>query len=116
MRQRIPYVTTALIAVNLIVFFLAEAVSGSTLRTDVLTLWGGAFVSLISGGQYWRLFTAMFLRDILVSETFLQARLKPAVSTANKSVKLIKNDTALFISVHRICSLSSRLCVLSPEN
>ena len=46
MRQRIPYVTTALIAVNLIVFFLAEAVSGSTLRTDVLTLWGGASVSL----------------------------------------------------------------------
>ena len=63
MRQRIPYVTTALIAVNLVVSFLAEAVSGSTLRTDVLTLWGGASVSLISGGQYWRLFTAMFLHS-----------------------------------------------------
>lgn len=56
-----PPVTTALIVINIAVFLLAEIISGSTLSTDVLIKWGGADVVRIHDGQYWRLFTAMFL-------------------------------------------------------
>ena len=56
-----PPVTTVLIAINIAVFLLAEIISGSTLSTSVLVKWGGADVALIHEGQYWRLFTAMFL-------------------------------------------------------
>ena len=56
-----PPVTTVLIVINIAVFLLAEIISGSTLSTSVLVKWGGADVVLIHEGQYWRLFTAMFL-------------------------------------------------------
>ena len=56
-----PPVTTVLIAINIAIFLLAEIISGSTLSTSVLVKWGGADVALIHEGQYWRLFTAMFL-------------------------------------------------------
>jgi len=40
---------------------LAEIFAGSTLSTPVLVRCGGADVSRILAGEYWRLFTAMFL-------------------------------------------------------
>ena len=60
-RKESPKVTIALVAVNVIIFLLAEIISGSTLSTPVLVKWGGADVERIALGEYWRLFTAMFL-------------------------------------------------------
>lgn len=59
--RSVSKVTTALIAVNCVVFLLAEIISGSTESTQVLITWGGAYVPYIEEGQYWRLFTAMFM-------------------------------------------------------
>ncbi|MDO5702890.1 MAG: rhomboid family intramembrane serine protease [Lachnospiraceae bacterium] len=52
-----------MIVINIAVFLLAEIFTGSTLSTSVLIRWGAARVSLIEGGQYWRLLTAMFLHS-----------------------------------------------------
>lgn len=54
-------VTHILIAVNIICFIIVEIFGGSTQDTAVLIRWGGAYVPYIQEGQYWRLFTAMFL-------------------------------------------------------
>jgi len=58
--QRRPYLTYTLIAINLIVFALMTLAGGST-RTGVLILFGAKVNSLIIQGEYWRLFTSMFL-------------------------------------------------------
>ncbi len=54
-------VTHVLIGINIIYFLIVELFGGSTLDTNVLIRWGGAYVPYIEEGQYWRLFTAMFL-------------------------------------------------------
>lgn len=56
-------VTHILIAVNIIYFIIVEIFGGSTQDTNVLIRWGGAYVPYIHDGQYWRLFTAMFLHS-----------------------------------------------------
>lgn len=56
----LPAVTAGLIALNIAAFVLAEF-RGSTLETAVLIDCGGAFPPLIARGEYWRLFTSMFL-------------------------------------------------------
>ncbi len=61
-RKNLPWVTIALIAANGILFLAAEC-TGSTLDTDVLIRWGGAYTAYITEGQYWRLFTAMFMHS-----------------------------------------------------
>ncbi len=61
MRRQVPYVTAVLIAANIIVFLLAELFSGSTESTRTLIAWGGAYVPLVAKGEWWRLFTSMFL-------------------------------------------------------
>lgn len=57
-----PYVTITFIAANVLLFFAAET-TGSTEDTDVLIRWGGAYTPYITDGQYWRLFTAMFMHS-----------------------------------------------------
>ena len=61
--RRIPRATGVLIAVNIILFLLAEIISGSTLDTSVLVTWGGAYVPYLEEGQYWRLLTSMFMHS-----------------------------------------------------
>lgn len=63
LRNRNAFVTYALIAINVAVFFFDEIFFGSTLDTGVLIRAGGAYVPYISSGQYWRLFTAMFMHS-----------------------------------------------------
>lgn len=56
-------VTHVLIGINILYFIIVEIFGGSTQDTDVLIRWGGAYVPFIAEGQYWRLFTAMFLHS-----------------------------------------------------
>ena len=53
-------VTFVLIALNIVCFILSEIV-GETSSTDVLVTVGGAYTPFVTAGEYWRLFTSMFL-------------------------------------------------------
>lgn len=57
---RRPYVTWAIIAVNVLVFVVLMAMGSST-DTGMLLRFGAMFGPLIGDGEYWRLFTAIFL-------------------------------------------------------
>lgn len=54
------FVTWALLAVNLVVWLLME-LSGGSRDMDVLVRFGAMYGPLIGMGEYWRLFTAIFL-------------------------------------------------------
>ena len=66
---RRPLVTWALLAVNVLVWAAATAAGGSEDR-QVLLNFGAMFGPLIAEGQYWRLFTAIFLHVGLVHLAF----------------------------------------------
>ncbi len=55
-----PIVTWGLLAANIAIWLIMEAAGGSE-NPDVLLDFGAMFGPLIAGGEYWRLFTAMFL-------------------------------------------------------
>ena len=57
-----PYFTYALLAINIVVFALAT-LAGGTDDQQVLLDFGAMLGPLISDGEYWRLFTAMFLHS-----------------------------------------------------
>ena len=57
---RRPIVTWTLLGVNATIWLVATA-AGGTEDPDVLLDFGAMFGPLIAAGQYWRLFTAMFL-------------------------------------------------------
>ncbi len=58
--NRRTYATWFLIAVNLLVWVAMETYGGSE-NPEVLLDFGAMFGPFIAGGEYWRLFTAMFL-------------------------------------------------------
>lgn len=61
MQKRIPVVTAILIAVNAVVFFLETLMGGSEDLSVALSC-GALYTPLVvQYGQWWRLFTAMFL-------------------------------------------------------
>jgi len=62
------FVTPAIIAINLAVFvaMLIKGVSLMEPTTDALLQWGANFGPLVTHGQWWRLFTAMFLHIGLI--------------------------------------------------
>ena len=57
---RTPIVTMALLGANVVIWLTATA-AGGTENPQVLLDFGAMFGPLIAEGQYWRLFTAMFL-------------------------------------------------------
>jgi rhomboid protease GluP len=59
---RTPFFTYALLVINIVVFGLAT-LAGGTEDPQVLLDFGAMFGPLISDGEYWRLFTAMFLHS-----------------------------------------------------
>src|SRR4029077_17503747 len=55
-------VTTALIAINVIIFVAMVVTSKSiNFSIDTLVAWGGSAGILVKQGEWWRLFTSMFL-------------------------------------------------------
>ena len=58
--ERTPLATYVLLVANLVVFAAATR-AGGTENPDVLRDFGALFGPLVAEGQYWRLFTAMFL-------------------------------------------------------
>ena len=58
--SRRPYLTWTLLALNILAWLVLTAAGGSD-RTDVLLKFGAMSGPHIADGQYWRLFTAMFL-------------------------------------------------------
>ena len=62
-RVRAPLTTVTLIITNILIFLLMEVTTGSTLDMAVLMPWGAASTELIRQGQFWRLFSAMFLHS-----------------------------------------------------
>ncbi|MDA8210367.1 MAG: rhomboid family intramembrane serine protease [Clostridia bacterium] len=59
-KQRKPVVTRAILVVNALVWLLMTVMGGST-NPEVLVFFGAKYPPLIIEGQYWRLFTSMFL-------------------------------------------------------
>ena len=55
-----PVVTWVLLAIIVAVFIIQTVLGGST-EVDVLIRMGAKFTPLIAAGEYWRLFTSMFL-------------------------------------------------------
>ncbi|MCH8108491.1 MAG: rhomboid family intramembrane serine protease [Chloroflexi bacterium] len=55
-----PIVTWGLLAVNIVIWLIMEAAGGSE-NPEVLLDFGAMYGPFIAGGEYWRLFTAMFL-------------------------------------------------------
>ena len=55
-----PYMTIGIIVVNIIVFVLMS-LSGSTLDAQYMAAHGAMYPEYIKDGQYWRLFTSMFM-------------------------------------------------------
>jgi rhomboid protease GluP len=58
--RSIAPITTALIVINVCVFFL-ESLAGGTTNVSVLLRLGAAARPLVAAGQWWRLFACMFL-------------------------------------------------------
>ncbi len=67
--DRRPVVTYALLAINVVVW-LAMGIAGGSEDPDVLLRFGAMFGPLIASGEYWRLFTAMFLHVGLLHLAF----------------------------------------------
>ena len=63
--DRTPYVTWLLLGANIALFLLTELLGGST-AVDVLIRLGAMESWLIASGEYWRLFSAMFLHSGLI--------------------------------------------------
>lgn len=59
-RKDKSYLNFILIAANIIMFFIVEANGGSS-DPDNMLRWGAAYAPLIQKGEYYRLFTSMFL-------------------------------------------------------
>lgn len=58
--NRIPPVTVGLIAVNIVVYLL-ETIAGGSTNNYVALMFGAQFTPFVMQGQWWRLFTAMFV-------------------------------------------------------
>lgn len=63
---RKPYVTYALLAINILLFIIMVFVSGDGVygfQTETLVKFGGNVKSLVLNGEYWRLIASAFLHD-----------------------------------------------------
>ena len=61
-REYIPKITIALIVANIVMFVITE-IFGSSENTEILIKCGAMYTPYVEAGQYWRLFSAMFLHS-----------------------------------------------------
>jgi membrane associated rhomboid family serine protease len=68
----VPWVTNTLVAINILVFAACALSGGGVLKPNVQVLmqWGTNFGPLTMGGEWWRLFTSMFLHFGLMHLAF----------------------------------------------
>ena len=59
-KRRFPAVIVALLVINVLLLILMEATGGST-KIPILYRFGGQLNSAVAEGEYWRLFSSMFL-------------------------------------------------------
>lgn len=74
-RPPLPWLTIGLIAVNVLLYGAAVATGASPFSPDIPTLsrWGANVGALTAGGQWWRLFTCLFLHIGIVHLGFNMA-------------------------------------------
>lgn len=60
MKRNIPIITYLIIAINVVIFIL-ETLSGGSTNQTVASAYGAMYTPLVYNGQYYRLFTSMFL-------------------------------------------------------
>ncbi|MCR4868035.1 MAG: rhomboid family intramembrane serine protease [Lachnospiraceae bacterium] len=59
-RQNIPWITVCLIIINFIIFGL-WTVEGGNVNNEVSLRFGAQYLPLVVKGEYWRIFTSMFV-------------------------------------------------------
>ena len=59
-KRRIPYVTVAFVAINVLVYLVLEII-GDTENSEFMVRMGAVWVPYVKQGQYWRLLTATFM-------------------------------------------------------
>ena len=60
-KSKIPYVTVSLIVINLLLFLLMFGVNNCMIDGNILIEFGGLFKPLVLNGEYFRIFSSMFL-------------------------------------------------------
>lgn len=106
--------TYALIAINIIIFFITAIVSNNVYNIDTMTLikFGGRFNTLINQGEVWRLFTANFLHGGLSHIIFNII----ALNILGREVELIYGR-ARYLAIYIISSLGCSILsyLLNPD-
>lgn len=105
------YVTYTLIIINVIVFILMTLAGGST-KTIVLILFGAKVNQLIDMGQYWRLFTSMFLH---IGFTHLLFNIYALIALGKYTEKIFSHIKLLVIYIFSGITGSSLSYLLSPN-
>jgi rhomboid protease GluP len=112
-KKKKPVITYTLILLNILIFGLTAFVSGNVLDIDsrVLILFGAKYSKLINEGEYYRLFTAMFLHGGLVHISFNMYALK-AVGPLIEDIYGKMKFTVIYVLGGLVSTLFSYL--LSP--
>ncbi len=97
------YITYSLILINLIMFILMTLAGGTT-NYKVLIFFGAKVNPLIEAGQYWRLFTSMFIH---IGFTHLLFNIYALIALGKFTEHIFGHKK--FVFIYLICGLSGSL-------